>query len=317
MSEGTVSVYARVADPLAFAMQYGQVLARSRMFGCESPEQGQVFALALLCENMTPIEIARKYHIIQGRLTKRADAMLAEFREAGGRHRVIERTSEVAEIELIDKQGQSNRFRLTFEEVKGEKFPYQKDGKTLKDNWSTPRGRMQMLWARVVSDGVRCVAPEIVAGTYTPEEVRDLSPVAVMSSPAGKSEATVAIEATVAEPQIIDAEFETAIEVAESQQVKATPQPSQAELDLAGYDQPAEDVLAAATTKAEFAEMSNGDGFATKDQLAELRELVLLTRMPHEAQEAALKKRNCQTWRNLTVQQAGELISILRAKLPS
>jgi hypothetical protein len=298
------------------------------MFGCESPEQGQVFALALLCENMTPIEIARKYHIIQGRLTKRADAMLAEFREAGGRHRVIERTSDVAEIELIDRNGEKNRFRLTFEEVKQEKFPYQKDGRTFKDNWSTPRGRMQMLWARVVSDGIRCVAPEIVAGTYTPEEVRDLSPVAspIVAIADAFPATTTATEAKVTEAAIVDAEFETAVEMAAQQSQPQQSQPqhatqpdglSMAERDLAGYDQPAEDVLAGATTKADFAEMSKGEGFATKEQLADLRELILLTRMPYEAQEAALKKRNCQTWRNLTEQQAGELISILRAKLPS
>ena len=32
-----------------------------------------------------------------------------------------------------------------------------------------------MLWARVISEAVRTLAPEIVAGTYTPEETRDFA----------------------------------------------------------------------------------------------------------------------------------------------
>ena len=32
-----------------------------------------------------------------------------------------------------------------------------------------------MLWARVISEAVRTVAPEIVAGTYTPEETHDFA----------------------------------------------------------------------------------------------------------------------------------------------
>lgn len=33
-----------------------------------------------------------------------------------------------------------------------------------------------MLWARVTSDGVRALCPEIVAGVYTPEEIADFEP---------------------------------------------------------------------------------------------------------------------------------------------
>jgi hypothetical protein len=32
---------------------------------------------------------------------------------------------------------------------------------------------MQTLWARAISDGVRTLAPEIVSGIYTPEEIED------------------------------------------------------------------------------------------------------------------------------------------------
>jgi hypothetical protein len=53
-----------------------------------------------------------------------------------------------------------------------EKWPFGK-GKELKTNWSTPIGRQDMLWARVVSRGVRRLAPGVVCGRYTPEEITD------------------------------------------------------------------------------------------------------------------------------------------------
>ena len=40
----------------------------------------------------------------------------------------------------------------------------------LKAQWATNRGRMQMMAARVVSDGIRAIMPEVNEGRYTPEE---------------------------------------------------------------------------------------------------------------------------------------------------
>jgi hypothetical protein len=290
------------------------------MFGCESPEQGQVFALAILCENMTPIEIAKKYHIIQGRLTKRADAMLAEFREAGGKHRVLERTSDVAEIELL-KDGESNRFRFTFAEAQQEKFPFGKDGKTLKDNWATPRGRMQMLWARVVSDGIRCVAPEVVAGTYTPEEMKDVDVDERRSLPAGSvTIAPMGMPGDAAVPaggEVIDAEFQHVVETAAAEASAVQPI-TDFERDMADVNRPSTEPQEKVNIGQEiFAEPTNGDGFATAAHLADIRELIMLTKMPYEAQEAAMKKRRIQAWRNMTVEQAEEFIAALRSRLPS
>lgn len=171
-----VSVYGSVPNAMEFIEKMGMSIAKSQMFGCQNPEQGMVLAAACLTENKSPVEIARKYHIIQGNLSKKSDAMLAEFRERGGKHNIIQRDSNAAEIELT-MDGNSIRFRFEWDEAQNESYVWgkaDKEGnKKLKDNWATPRGRMQMLWARVVSDGVRAVCPEIVAGTYTPEEVQD------------------------------------------------------------------------------------------------------------------------------------------------
>jgi hypothetical protein len=166
-----LSVYERMTDPLAAVEQLGNAIAQSAMFGCSNPSQGKVLAMACLVDGKSPIEIARKYHIIEGNLSKKADAMLAEFRERGGKQKMVCRTPEKAEIELaID--GEMQLFSLTWTEAQQEPFVFTKK-RTIKKNWATPRSRMQMLWARVVSDGVRVMCPEVVAGTCTPEEIAD------------------------------------------------------------------------------------------------------------------------------------------------
>jgi hypothetical protein len=165
-----IELYGKLQDPLSAVDRLGDWIAKSGMFGCEKLEQGKILALTCMCERISPIQFKRKYHMVQGELTQRADNMLAEFRQKlNGTHKVIARTSEVAEIELTLGKDVT-RFKVSFDELKAEPFIYTKDGKTLKKNWNTPRARMQMLWARVVSDAVRAIAPEIVAGVITPEE---------------------------------------------------------------------------------------------------------------------------------------------------
>ena len=89
------------------------------------------------------------------------------------KYEIVSRTNERAEI-AIYKGKKKDVFILTWQEA--EKEPFTKDkGGNVKTNYATPRSRMQMLWARVVSDGVRATFPQVVAGTYTPEEVEDFT----------------------------------------------------------------------------------------------------------------------------------------------
>lgn len=213
-----LTVYRNVADPLTFVSQLGTELAKSGMFGCESESQGRVLALACMAENRSPIEVMRKYHIIGNRLSMRADAMLADFRQIyGGKHKVLTRTAHEASIELT-LGDQVLVETLTWDDAQKEKWPYGKGGK-VKDNWATPRGRRQMLWARVVSEGVRTLCPEISAGSYTPEEVTDLADTSTVETPT-KSAAEL-IREQAEQSEIVDAEYEVLDEpVGKVQQVK-------------------------------------------------------------------------------------------------
>lgn len=179
-----VAVYDRITNVGAFVDQLGQAIYRSAMFGCESPAQGNVLALECMARRQPPLALAERYNVIKGKLSMKADAMMAGFRALGGKTKVIKRDENEACIELrLD--GEKERFRFTWEEAQKEPFIYlgkESDvlakleaGKppAIKPKYATPRSRMQMLWARVVSDAVRTMAPEVCAGTYTPEEHAD------------------------------------------------------------------------------------------------------------------------------------------------
>lgn len=176
--ETSITFYDRIQDPIVAVEKLGTFFAQSGMFGCTKTQQGMVLAMTCLARRIDPLEAAATYHIMDmgGRITvsMKYDAMMAKFRGKGGKQKVIARTPERAEVELaID--GDAQKFAFTWEEAQKEDFVWSnkvdKSGnRLLKNTWATPRGRMQMLWARVVSDGIRTMAPEINFGTYTPEE---------------------------------------------------------------------------------------------------------------------------------------------------
>lgn len=174
-----LTVYDRMADPVAAIEALGKAIAKSRFLGCDNVEQGQVMAMECMARRMPPLMLAEKYHVIDGKLSMRADAMLAAFNEAGGKHRIVSRTADCAEIELTFA-GQTYNERLTWAEAQAEPFPWtgkpDKAGQpVLKKNWATPRARKQMLWARVVSDAVRAMMPGVNCGRYTPEELGEVN----------------------------------------------------------------------------------------------------------------------------------------------
>ena len=159
----------------------GQMFASSGMFGCKNAEQGNILALTCYTEGMTPVQFKRRYHMIDGDISMRADAMLAEFRmDHGGNHEWITRGPDGCAIKLIRADGYEAVFSLSWEDAQKEPFVWSsnkdKQGNPIpKKNYATPRARMQTMAARVASEGVRAVCPEVNAGCYAPEELQDLA----------------------------------------------------------------------------------------------------------------------------------------------
>jgi hypothetical protein len=233
---GAIAVYDNIGDPMATMKTFGLTVASSGMFGSLSPAQGEILAMECMVQRLPPMQLALRYHIIGNKLSMKADAMLAEFIEQGGKHKVIARTPDKAEVQL-SYEGETQNFAFTADEAKQE--PYYYTGKQsdilkalakggadlakleLNPNYATPRKRMQMLWSRVVSDGVRTMMPGVNFGRYTPEELgEDEGEVVVASKPKnGKVKSGATIDEMVADGKagaattpatsnVVDAEFE-------------------------------------------------------------------------------------------------------------
>jgi hypothetical protein len=164
-----VSLYEKIQDPVAAAISLGQAIAESGLFGCSKTEQGVVLAMQSLATGRPLLEIAQTYHIIDGKLSMRSDVMLARFLSGGGKVIWKERTSEAVSA-LFKYRDNELVFSATIEEFKRNEVALRSDGQ-MKKTWRThPR---QMLTARVISEAVRLLAPELVCGFYSPEEVAD------------------------------------------------------------------------------------------------------------------------------------------------
>jgi len=152
----------------------GTEFAKSGILGVSNPSQGLIVALTCYTEHISPIEFARTYHIVNGHLSMRADAMQARFLRQGGRIRWLVSTTEKCEAVFSHPEyaPEGVTLSLTIEEMVDGGVAVNDRGQ-LKPTWkSFPR---QMLRARLVSEGCRMLTPGIVAGVYTPEETGEFS----------------------------------------------------------------------------------------------------------------------------------------------
>ena len=164
----------------------GEIMSQSNMFGTSNASQAIVIATMCHQENIPYSKWMQTNHMIQGRVSKRADAIQADFLRGGGKMKIIKRDEDGSIIEL-SKDGIEFTSVCTWANAIKEPFVYEggesvilaamSAGKTtglkIKNKYQTPRSRMQMLWARAISDGVRAVDPASCQGVYTPEEVED------------------------------------------------------------------------------------------------------------------------------------------------
>lgn len=180
-----VQLYSQFTDPLAACERLGTALAKSGLFGCDRAEQGQALMLICMSERKSPTEILRNFDIVEGKLRKKALAILAEFRQRGGKHKWLADGSDgqTAEIELAF-EGQTIKSRFTMDDAKRANASF-KPGSA----WVKTPGNM--LRARAASNGVAMLCPEVVAGseeeaesTPAPAAPLDLSPRNVTPSPA-------------------------------------------------------------------------------------------------------------------------------------
>lgn len=139
-------------------------IAKSGLFGVNTPEQALALMLLAQAEGLHPVTAARDYHIIDGRPALKADAMLARFIRAGGKVRWHRLSDEAAVATFSHPDGGSVQIDWTIVRAR-------RAGLGGKPMWAKyPR---QMLRSRVISEGIRTVYPAVATGVYTPEEVSD------------------------------------------------------------------------------------------------------------------------------------------------
>lgn len=161
-----LSVYDRV-DPLAFIAQFGKVYAMTKAGGCKTEQDGQLMALICLTERKTIFQIAKRYHLMDGKLVVKSEQMLSDFKKAGGQVEWINDGSDgqAASLKLTDWNKVTATYSFTIDRAR--KAGYIKD----KSNWE--KRPDQMLRARCVSDLMRMQWPEISDGDYTQDEIED------------------------------------------------------------------------------------------------------------------------------------------------
>jgi len=250
-------IYAKIENPMTAIAELGNMFHKSGIMGVSTPGDGAVVALTCMCEGITPLEFAKTYHIINGRPSMRADMMHAKFRSAGGKVAWLNMGDDGKAAEAtFEFEGQQAQIKYTIEDAKnvvGDKLDKPDS------NWKKDRGAM--LRARLITKAIRILAPELIAGVYTPEELEESG--AVTTAAPAKDRA--------ARRKELEAESVT-ITVVEDAQIKNT----------VVVDEPIIDaVVEPAPFAAEAAAVSDDSDLPTTNEM--LQELVLLgKKMPSQ-----------------------------------
>lgn len=169
------------------AAQLAQCFAQAHVMGAKNDAEGML--VVTLIREIGLVKAESTYHIMQGRISKKASAVCADFIKAGGSYKILKRDAEGARLTATYKDNVDVEMRFLWEDALEEPFIYAGgedaqfaelkkpvEERKLRAKYRTPRSRTQMLWARLVSDMVTTLCPEARDGMYTPEEVSDFTP---------------------------------------------------------------------------------------------------------------------------------------------
>jgi hypothetical protein len=154
-------------------------VAKSNLFAVKNTEEAVTLMMLAQAEGVHPIQAMRMYHIINGRPSMRADAMQAKFQQRGGRVRWVVRSDDRVTAEFSHPDLQPEPIVVTWDNDR-----VKKAGLSQGNHNKFPT---QMKAARVISEGVGAIMPEVKMGLYAPEEVEDFQPTSGPPRPTAES----------------------------------------------------------------------------------------------------------------------------------
>lgn len=165
----TTEIATRTA-PVSFEQmhQMARAFSKSGMFGAKTEDQALSLLLLAQAEGVHPAMAMRDFDIIQGRPSKKAQAMLRDFLATGGKVEWHKRDDTGADATFSHPQGGS--VRVSWDEARAKKA-----GLSSREMYG--KYARQMYSARVVSEGCRTVYPAATSGLYTPQEAAAMEPV--------------------------------------------------------------------------------------------------------------------------------------------
>lgn len=149
--------------PLEQMQTMANAVAKSGLFGAKTPEQALTIMLIAQAEGRHPMSAAKDYDIINGKPSKKAEAMLRDFLASGGSVEWHKLSDDGAEATFSHPQG--GTVKIDWNEARMKKAKISNA-----DMYSKyPRA---MYRSRCVSEGVRTVCPAATGGLYVPDEVK-------------------------------------------------------------------------------------------------------------------------------------------------
>jgi hypothetical protein len=142
-----------------------------------------------------PAISAMEYHIIAGKPSKKSEAMLASFIQAGGKVQWHKLDDTIADATFSHPQG--GEIRLTWDIKMADKA-----GLLSKDGTLYRKYPRAMLRSRLIAEGVRTIYPAATGGMLAKEEVEDIEEITDTT----KSRVERIVESSVSEAEVVKQE---------------------------------------------------------------------------------------------------------------
>jgi len=172
-----ISLYNQILNPNGFQQvkELAKELAKSQLLGVNSESQGIVLLLACISQGIDPLTFNNRYNIIQGKVAIKTDYLHSCFLRSGGSVSWKITTNEKCTAEFKHKTYCPNgmTITITLKELIDSGVALDRSG-NLKTNYKMHCAAM--LRARVLSAGIRAIAPMITDGYYVESEVVDFTP---------------------------------------------------------------------------------------------------------------------------------------------